>query len=193
MGSSTGTRGTTLLGLGFLRAPQAARALGKPVGWPLTRSALRRCMFLPASPDLLAQVPEYIRQSPAAQAHGLDRARTPRPAFRRTPARAMRFDGAEIAEAARVARLAQAAQVAAHRASFDARTSPSAQAVAPWTGPSPLQVGLLLCFAPPVGLALLWASPHFSRDARLALTVMTAVGMTLASLFGLALLALALR
>lgn len=191
MGDAPGSRGTTLLGLGFLRPPQPRPRF---VEWPLTRSALRRCLFLPAAPDLLAQAPEYIRQSPSASPAALDRARTPRPQFRRTPARAMRVDGAQIAEAARAARLAQAAERAAERASFDARLAPSGpSAPAAWTGPTPLQVGLLLCVAPPVGLALLWASPHFSRDARVALTVMTAVGMAMAAVVGLAALALALR
>lgn len=35
---------------------------------------------------------------------------------------------------------------------------------------SPLTIGLLLAFLPPVAVALVWQSPHFGRSGRIAVT-----------------------
>lgn len=50
----------------------------------------------------------------------------------------------------------------------------------------PLAVGVLLLVAPPVGLAALWASQRYERDARVALTVMTAFSMCLLTVIAVA-------
>lgn len=53
---------------------------------------------------------------------------------------------------------------------------------------SPLAIGALLMFAPPLGLAALWSSSRYTSDARLALTVMTALTMCLAASVAIAVL-----
>jgi hypothetical protein len=54
----------------------------------------------------------------------------------------------------------------------------------------PVAVGALLILLPPVGLAAVWRSRHYSNDARWALTVMTALTMCLVSAVVIAVLAL---
>jgi hypothetical protein len=53
----------------------------------------------------------------------------------------------------------------------------------------PLLLGALLLVAPPLGLALLWASPAYGREAKIALTGFSAMMVILAAAFGLVLLA----
>ncbi len=53
----------------------------------------------------------------------------------------------------------------------------------------PVVVGSLLLCAPPIGLALLWASRAYGREAKIALTGVSAMMMLLAAAFGLVLLA----
>ena len=45
----------------------------------------------------------------------------------------------------------------------------------------PVALGSLLILLPPVGLAALWSSARYGKDARWALTVMTALTMCLAT------------
>jgi hypothetical protein len=54
----------------------------------------------------------------------------------------------------------------------------------------PVAIGSLLILAPPIGLAAVWSSRHYSSDARWALTVMTALTMCLMSAITIAILAL---
>lgn len=49
----------------------------------------------------------------------------------------------------------------------------------------PIALGSLLILAPPVGLAAVWGSTRYSRDARWALTVMTALTMLLTTAIAL--------
>jgi hypothetical protein len=54
----------------------------------------------------------------------------------------------------------------------------------------PIALGSLLIVCPPIGIAAVWSSKHYSRDARWALTVMTALMMCLVTAIGIAALAL---
>jgi hypothetical protein len=47
---------------------------------------------------------------------------------------------------------------------------------APWWD-EPIVVGALLFLAPPIGLAALWASRHYGRDARWAMTAVTGLAL----------------
>jgi hypothetical protein len=54
----------------------------------------------------------------------------------------------------------------------------------------PIALGSLLILCPPIGIAAVWSSKSYSRDARWALTVMTALMMCLVTAIGIAALAL---
>jgi hypothetical protein len=60
-----------------------------------------------------------------------------------------------------------------------ASATPAADAGLWWD--DPITVGALLVVMPPVGLAALWASRCFSREARLAITGMMALMLSLAA------------
>lgn len=53
----------------------------------------------------------------------------------------------------------------------------------------PIVLGTLLILAPPMGLAALWSSRRYSSDARLALTIMTALVLCLGAAVTIALVA----
>jgi hypothetical protein len=78
--------------------------------------------------------------------------------------------------------------VALDPAGVHAATPPQtqgSQASAPASGPAhPLVVGLLLLVAPPLGLAVVWASPAYGRDARWALSAVATLTMLIGALFG---------
>ena len=80
------------------------------------------------------------------------------------PARGAREDVLAGVERMRL----EAVDLARREAAND--TLPPATAAA-----SPLLVGVMLAVLPPAGLALLWASPAYSREARYAITTMMGV------------------
>lgn len=133
---------------GFLKAP------ARPRQWPwnATPSRFRHCMVLPAAPDWLADLPEH--------------ALGPKPRVA-SPAAPVARPAPRVAEPPRP-RPAAATRHAAH-------AELAALPALPAHAPSPATMGALLFFAPPVGLACVWASPHYGRDARLALTAMSAL------------------
>jgi hypothetical protein len=181
----------TLIGNGWLR--EAA-----PNAWPGSRwdirskSALRKCMFLPVPDELLRLAPHV---SPAA---------LPAPAPYAPPER--KADAGEIA----VYRGDPRKHAGVHRAYVpgqnDPRAAQQARAVhmqnaqkvavaAAAAGPSawwedPVALGSLLILVPPIGLAAVWSSKRYSSDARWALTVMTALTMCLMSAVTIAALAM---
>lgn len=129
------------------------RAPARPRQWPwsATPSRFRHCMVLPAAPNWLADLPDH--------------ALGPKPRIA-APVPV-------VAHAVERPRLAVAPEHPGARAPVAA--APAAQ------GPSPATMGALLFFAPPVGLACVWASPHYGREARLALTAMSALWSLLAT------------
>ena len=48
------------------------------------------------------------------------------------------------------------------------------QAVEPWFG-TPMAVGLLMLFLPPLAVTLVWCTPRFDATARMALTLFGAL------------------
>lgn len=89
-----------------------------------------------------------------------------------------------LAELPRYAPLAPAHDAPAHLAPPVAQLAPPARGLE-----HPLVVGVLLLVAPPIGLALLWASRAYGREAKIALTAFSAMMTLLVAAFGLVLLA----
>ena len=181
----------TLIGNGWLReAPQQPNAWH--ARWDLrSKSALRKCMFLPVPEELKHLVP---RVSPAAlpphppaprqvaAADEVSHRNDPRRNVRAMPAY---VPGAPVDP--RAVQLAHALQVQnAQKAAAAAATSEAPQA---WWE-DPVALGSLLILVPPIGLAAVWSSKRYSNDARWALTVMTALTMCLMSAVLIAALAL---
>lgn len=162
----------TLIGNGWLR--ESPRNL-VPRGWDIRgRSALRKCLFLPAPEGLKEAGPPI---SPAAMPPPRPRVDTPIHVKRRDPRRDVREMAAVDPEAVR-------------RAAYEryARAAIEGQAPRSWWE-DPVALGTLLILAPPVGLAALWSSRRYSTDARWALTVMTALMLCLVSAVVIAALA----
>jgi hypothetical protein len=181
-----------LIGNGFLREPPRPVAYN---AWDLkSKSALRKCMFMPVPEQLRGMFPQVLSASPAALA--------PRPSppviaaadvapHRRDPQKDARafpaFPG--VADPRAVAAEAHALRVReAQRAAVAAALSPRLAAGAWWE--DPLALGSLLILVPPIGLAAVWSSKRYSSDARWALTVMTALTMCLMSAIVIAVLTL---
>jgi hypothetical protein len=61
------------------------------------------------------------------------------------------------------------------------RRPPYAQASTSWTSrfEDPVSVGILLAIVPPLGFMMLWGSPRYSRDAKMAITALMTVFMVL--------------
>lgn len=152
----------TLIGNGWLReAPPAGVA---PRLFDIrNKSALRKCMLMQLPPELqqmgrgqIVSAAMPVRPPPPA-------APVPIPDVRRDPRHHVRAMAAvNPADIARAAGRGLARE-------------PSSW----WE--DPVAIGALLLFAPPIGLAVLWSSPRYSNDARWALTVTTALTMSLVS------------
>lgn len=188
---------STLIGYGWLK--EAPKNLW-PRAWDIkSRSALRKCVFMPIPPDARA----FLESLPPAQPFvatppvGNNVAplhRPPTPAARRKdPAKEARIFGAvspdEVAAqqkrrlyAEAQARLIQRPAVMAGGARPSVESIPAVPGVpsGAWYE-DPVALGTLLILAPPVGLAALWASKRYSNDARWALTVMTGLVLCLAT------------
>lgn len=152
------------MGDGWLR--EAPRASAVPRAWDVrSRSALRKCMFLPVPPELLAKVAEAEARQARPSEHRAPKPESPPASVAPAPVRR---------DPSRFARELPAVDPRAIRASA---REPAPPAFSWWE--DPVAVGSILLFAPPIGLALLWTSRRYSTDARWALTVMTALTMCL--------------
>lgn len=163
----------TLIGNGWLRESPRNRA---PGWWDIrSRSALRKCMYLPVPRDVIEALPRG-----ALGGGALPMPRPSAPSFeppdakRRDAKRDVRMMPAIDPELVR--------RVVREQMKNDAKGD--------WWE-EPVAIGLLLLALPPIGLAALWSSKRYSADARWALTIMTALGMCLAS--AVAITAIALR
>lgn len=176
-----GARIGTLIGNGWLR--EAARSAWPGSRWDVrSKSALRKCMFLPVPDELRNLMP---RVSPAA----LPPPAAPRPAakaaeivpYRNDPRKHVRELPAYSPQSLRDARVAaqQAYDHHVQNAQKAAAAAASRPPAAWWE--DPVALGSLLLLVPPVGLAAVWSSKRYSSDARWALTVMTALMMCLVS------------
>ncbi|MBX3189097.1 MAG: hypothetical protein KF819_18895 [Labilithrix sp.] len=160
----------TLMGNGWLR--ESPRNMG-PWKWDVrSKSALRKCMFLPVPEEIRNLAPQV---SPAAlpprpQARAPIAAHDVEP-HRHDPKRDVRQFPA-VAGGLLAARHPAAAQMMK-------QAKPAEPARAWWE--DPVALGSLLILLPPVGLAAVWSSKRYSNDARWALTVMTALMMCLVS------------
>ena len=163
----------TLIGNGWLRE---AEKVSIPSGWtPKSRSALRKCMFMQMPPDVAALAAQLPSRGPApapvAAWRPIRRDDEPVVPHRRDP----RKDARLIKQVdPHVMRMRAAA------------TDERASARAWWE--DPIALGTLLIVAPPIGLACVWGSKHYSNDARWALTVMSSLLTCFAGAVVLALL-----
>lgn len=181
----------TLIGNGFLReSPRNAVPNDK---WDVrSRSALRKCMFMPVPQGLAHLFPPPSPQVSGAALPPRRPATPDRPVraaadevYRRHDARknAREFPAFPPALVAGPAGAARGAgdelRRAAQKAAVEAAGSPrGARGAAGWWE-DPVALGSLLILLPPVGLAAVWSSKRYSSDARWALTVMTALTMCL--------------
>lgn len=127
---------------------------------------MRNCMFLPAwGPNDIARI-RSAPVPPARRPHS-----TPRPVTARR----------DLARPAAGGLLPSAVASPVGEASRPAVIPPPPRVAAPapawWE--EPLALGSLLVLLPPAGLAAVWASPRYSREARWALTAITALTMSI--------------
>ena len=188
--SSSGRGIGTLIGNGWLR--ESPRNVGWPSGqsfWHArSKSALRKCMFMPVPDEVRALLPISPAampppQKPALRAEDVvPHRRNPQKDARQFPA----FVPGGVIDPRAVAAQAHAYHVqnAQKVAALAAAKSPAAW----WE--DPVALGSLLILVPPIGLAAVWASKRYSSDARWALTVMTALTMCLMSAVVIAVLAM---
>jgi hypothetical protein len=184
---SSSSRGIgTLIGNGWLR--ESPRERDAPAGWgwnARSKSALRKCMFMPVPEEIRRLFPQI---SQAALAPQPARVSHPEPEIvpsRRDPRKDAREFPAYVP--GRVVDPQLAAQQAHASHVQNAQKLAQQQAVAA-AGKAPMQwwedpvaLGSLLILVPPIGLAAVWSSKRYSSDARWALTVMTALTMCLMS------------
>lgn len=164
----------TLSGNGFLRESPYNQA---PAWWHVKSHAfMRRCMYLPAAPpELLAQLPRGSAPAPLPKAAPRHVDVEPGPPKARDPRR----DVAIFAAVPVAAPVIGTAERARRALEADGRRR-AVQGSPTATLDQPLVIGLLLFLVPPVGLAALWSSPRYTRDARWALTMTTSLAMCLA-------------
>ena len=182
-----------MIGNGWLReSPRHALPQGK---WEArSKSALRKCMFMPVPEELRGLVPQV---SPAAlPLHPAAPLRaTAEPAIvphRRDPRKDAREFPAYVPGAVDPRAAMQQAQALHARNLEDAQKVAALHAAEPaasWWD-DPVALGTLLILAPPIGLAAVWSSKRYSNDARWALTIMTALTMCLVSAIAIAALAM---
>lgn len=157
------------MGNGWLR--ESAQNVAPRVWDVKSRSALRKCMFMEMPPHLRELASALPRPSPApVPAWQPPRQDAPVNRHIRNPAKDVRMMKAVVPPPPRVA------------------SPPPAKAADWWE--DPVALGLLLVFAPPLGLTCAWTSKRYSTDARWALTLMTTL---MTAIFGAVTLALILR
>ena len=195
---SSSSRGIgTLIGNGWLR--ESPRERDAPAGWgwnSRSKSALRKCMFMPVPEEIRRLAPQI---SQAALPPMPARASSPEPEIvphRRDPRKDVREFPAYAPQAQRGADPRMAAQQVHAMHVQNAQKLAQQQALAaagkgaPQWWEDPVALGSLLILVPPVGLAAVWSSKRYSNDARWALTVMTALMMCLVSAIFIAALAM---
>lgn len=154
--SAPSATGTTRIGNGWLRESREVNAK-----WRGGKSALRNCMMMPIPDELrglLAQSP-LLPSPPYHPLRAEDvvpHARNPRRDVREFAAFTPRQPPPPVPSP---------------------RSYASRAPTAWWE--DPFALGTLLILLPPIGLAAVWSSARYSRDARWALTVMTALMMCL--------------
>jgi hypothetical protein len=157
-----------------------------PRQWDVrSRSALRKCMFLPAPPqlrELLNANAAAIGISPAAMPSPRPPVPLEEPVYRHDPKKNARMFPAVHPDEMFAKK--RAALYAKEKAKLLER--PSSQR---WFE-DPVALGTLLIMFPPIGLAALWSSRRYSTDARWALTVMTGLTMCLAAAIAVAVISL---
>lgn len=188
----------TLIGNGWLR--ESPKNLW-PRGWDIkSRSALRKCVFLPVP----LEAAEFLRNLPPPKpfvavplAPAAARPATP-PVRRNDPNRNARaFEAVspeQIAAEQRKRLLVDARRTAMGKKPLRPAndTEPADLGPRAWYE-DPMAIGTLLILLPPLGLAAIWSSKRYSNDARWALTVMTGLTMFLVAAVVIALSLLQLR
>jgi len=171
--STTTRRGvSTLIGNGFLH--EAPKNIW-PHEWDVRgRSAMRKCMFMPAHPP----GPHQQQVSPAAMPPLAPKAELPLAVRRRNPEKDV-----QLMPQVSPYEIARRALLAGERAKALGKPTHEPRA---WYE-DPVALGSLLILIPPIGLAALWTSKRYSSDARWALTVMTGLMMCLATSVAIAL------
>jgi len=183
--SSSGRGISTLIGNGWLRESPRARDAAAGWGWNArSKSALRKCMFLPVPDELRHLAPQVFQAAMLPQASPAPRAPEPEiVAHRHDPRKDAREFPAFLPHANAPANAhANANAIHVQNAHKAARQQAVAAAAGrtphPWWE-DPIALGSLLILAPPIGLAAVWSSKRYSSDARWALTIMTALAMCL--------------
>ena len=186
---SSSSRGIgTLIGNGWLR--ESPRERDAPAGWgwhARSKSALRKCMFMPVPEELRRLVPQisqaalppqqpYVKQLARPEPEIVPSRRDPRKDVREFPVYGGRPPAADAAQHAHAQHVQHAQKLAQQQAALAA----AGKAPQPWWD-DPVALGSLLILVPPIGLAAVWSSKRYSSDARWALTVMTALMMCLVS------------
>jgi hypothetical protein len=184
----------TLIGNGWLR--ESPKNLW-PKGWDIkSRSALRKCVFLPVPPEAQAFLqslppPKPFQPVPLV-AHG-KRPDTPVPRRNDGAKNARMFAAVspeQVAAEQKKRMLLEARRVAMGKKPLVVAADEGAEKPRPWYD-DPIALGTLLILLPPVGLAAVWSSKRYSSDARWALTVMTGLTMFLVAAVFIAVTALA--
>jgi nitroreductase len=168
----------TLIGNGWLRESETNLTNVAPRGWtPRSRSSLRKCMFMQMPPEvaaLAAQLPSRGTApvpAPVAAWRPIRDDDAPKVPYRRDPRKDARLIKAVDPHVMRM-----------KAAAIDPRANERSW----WE--DPIALGTLLIIAPPIGLACVWRSKHYSNDARWALTVMSSLLTCFAGAVALALL-----
>jgi hypothetical protein len=187
---SSSSRGIgTLIGNGWLR--ESPRERDVPAGWgwqARSKSALRKCMFMPVPEELRRLMPQISQAALPPQPSPIARiARVSRPEeivpSRRDPKKDVReFAAYQPGPVDPRVNPQQAHAYHVHHAQKLAQQQAAAAAAGKasqhwWE--DPVALGSLLILLPPIGLAAVWSSKRYSSDARWALTVMTALMMCL--------------
>jgi hypothetical protein len=186
----------TLIGNGWLR--ESPKNLW-PRGWDIkSRSALRKCIFLPVPPEAAAFLRGLPPPKPFTAVPPVAPApRPPTPPFRRNdPQRNARaFDAIspeQVAEQQRKRLFAEAQRAALGKKPARPANDVQGPEARAWDE-DPIAIGTLLSLVPPIGLAAVWSSKRYSSDARWALTIMTGLTMFLLAVVFVALAALQVR
>ena len=196
---SSSSRGIgTLIGNGWLR--ESPRERDAPAGWgwnARSKSALRKCMFMPVPEEIRRLVPQISQAALPPQPARVARPEPEIVPHRRDPRKDAREFPAYPPQGQRGAvdpRLAAQQAHAIHVQNAQKLAQQEALAAARGAAQQwwedPVALGSLLILVPPVGLAAVWSSKRYSNDARWALTVMTALMMCLVSAIFIAALVL---
>jgi hypothetical protein len=188
---SSSSRGIgTLIGNGWLR--ESPRERDVPAGWgwhARSKSALRKCMFMPVPEELRRLVPQISQAALPPQQPYVPAPLHARPEpeivpSRRDPKKDVRefpaYGGRPPAPNAAHMLHAQHVHSAQRLAQQQAALAAAGKGPQPWWE-DPVALGSLLILVPPIGLAAVWSSKRYSSDARWALTVMTGLMMCLMS------------